>query len=372
MVFHFRCFSIGYVTHDDTNERSVDNFYTAPSQLELRPDGSTPILQKEYVSSLDVRSSNLRVFTPDELKKATKKYDQSTFLGEGGFGSVHKGVIKRLEHPFDSIHVAVKRCKRGRKGLREWETEVNFLGKIKHQNLVKLIGYCNEDNGNESNWLLVYEYMPNGSLDAHLSANSKAPLSWGIRLKIAKDAATGLTYLHEGAGVDRQTIFRDFKPSNILLDSQMNAKLSDFGFVREGPRDGRTHISTTVVGTKGYAAPEYVQTGHLTAKVDVWSYGIFIEELITGRRPSAQNNSERTLKSISWICCCSGSEKLNLVADPRLKGKYSEKSMQKLSSIAEKCLVKDPKLRPTMRQVLEMVNKAIELENQQLLNGSQT
>ncbi|GJW60697.1 probable receptor-like protein kinase [Tanacetum coccineum] len=261
-------------------------------------------------------------------------------------------------------------CKLREKGLREWETEVNFLGKVKHPNLVKLIGYCNEDNGSENNWILVYEYMTNGSLDSHLSANSKATLSWGTRLKIAKDAATGLTYLHEGTGVDRQTIFRDFKPSNILLDSQMNAKLSDFGFVREGPRDGRTHISTGVVGTKGYAAPEYVQTGHLTAKVDVWSYGIFLEELITGRRPFAQNNSEKTPKCMSWICCCSGSEKLKLVADPRLKGKYSEKSKQKLSSIADKCLVKDPKLRPTMRQVLGMVNKAIELGNQQLVNGS--
>ncbi|KAK9079317.1 hypothetical protein SSX86_000988 [Deinandra increscens subsp. villosa] len=327
MVFNFRCFSFGEVAQ---GPQSDDNFVTAPSRFDLRPSGSAPASGNvDYIRSgvpgLNGRSSTLRVFKFAELKEATKNFDESTKIGKGGFGSVHMGMVKSLEHPFGDVRVAVKCGKKGPKGQRQWQTEVDFLGEIKHQNLVKLIGYCYEEHENESNWLLVYEYMANRSLDVHLSGKSNKHLSWSMRLKIARDAAIGLKYLHEGMGPDNQVIFRDFKPSNVLLDADWNAKLSDFGLVREGPQDGRSHVSTSVVGTKGYAAPEYVQTGRLTFKVDVWSYGIFLQELITGQPPVSKKNTEIDPKCMNW----------------------------------------DPKLRPTMSEVLEMVNQAIALEDQQ-------
>ncbi|KAI3822580.1 hypothetical protein L1987_10173 [Smallanthus sonchifolius] len=178
-----------------------------------------------------------------------------------------------------------------------------------------------------------------------------------MRLKIARDAAIGLQYLHEGMGPGNEIIFRDFKPSNVLLDEDWNAKLSDFGLVREGPQDGRSHVSTSVVGTKGYAAPEYVQTGRLTVKIDVWSYGIFLKELISGQRPLAQKNSQ------TGVCCYAGAGKSKRIVDPRLENNYSDRSMQKIYSIVDKCLVTGHRLRPSMRQVLEMVNEAIALQN---------
>ncbi|XP_071709725.1 serine/threonine-protein kinase PCRK1-like [Rutidosis leptorrhynchoides] len=368
MVFHFRCFSIN--ERQDEVPRSLENYYTAQSDFDLRSTGSGPTSREGHIPNLNVKPGTLRVFSLDDLSKATKNFGESSKIGEGGFGSVYMGTIKRLEPPFDDIRVAVKRGKRGQKGHRQWVTEVNMLGEIKHEKLVKLIGYCSEDNGNESSWLLVYEYMPNKSLDDHLSPNSNNILSWDTRLNIARDAAIGLTYLHEGLGGTRQIIFRDFKPSNILLDENWNAKLSDFGFAREGPQDGRTHVSTSVVGTKGYTAPEYVHTGRLTSKIDVWSYGIFLTELITGRRPAAQKNSENNSECMRWVCCYAGAGNLKLIADPRLQGKYSEKSMLKLSSIADKCLLMDPKSRPTMKEVLAMVNVALVLENQHVNGGN--
>ncbi|XP_076884178.1 serine/threonine-protein kinase PCRK1-like [Bidens hawaiensis] len=360
MVFHFRCFSL-VTAQDEEPPLSIENFYTADSTFELGQSRSASAPQRQDIPNRNVRSSNLRVFSLADLKEATKNFDKSSMIGEGGYGIVHKGVIKSLENPSDDICVAVKRGKRGQRGFKQWETEVNILGDIMHHNLVKLIGYCDDQN----DWLLVYEYMPNGSVDDHLSADSETPLSWDRRLKIALDAAIGLTYLHEGMGGRRKIIFRDFKPSNVLLDKDWNAKLSDFGFAREGPQEGQTHVSTSVVGgTKGYAAPEYVQTGRLRFSIDVWSYGVFLEELITGRRPIVKKNSvEKDPECTSWICCYACAGKSNLTVDPRLEGTYSERSKQRMCFVAEKCLVKDPRNRPTMSQVLQMVREAIALES---------
>ncbi|XP_009764511.1 serine/threonine-protein kinase PCRK1 isoform X2 [Nicotiana tabacum] len=322
-------------------------------------DTSTESRGRSQFPSLSDRPSNLRVFTFSELKSATKNFNRTTKIGEGGFGCVYKATVKSGEDSVKKIDVAVKQLgRRGLQGHKEWVTEVNVLGVAEHQNLVKLVGYCAEDDERGIQRLLVYEYMPNRSVENHLSARSETPLSWAMRLKIAQDAARGLTYLHEE--MDVQIIFRDFKSSNILLDEQWNAKLSDFGLARLGPPEGLTHVSTAVVGTMGYAAPEYVQTGRLTSKSDVWSYGVFLYELITGRRPLDRNRPRIEQKLLEWVKpYISDSKKFQHILDPRLEGKIS-RSAQKLSIVANRCLVRHPKSRPKMSEVVEMVNKVVE------------
>ncbi|CAH9127887.1 unnamed protein product [Cuscuta epithymum] len=306
------------------------------------------------------RSSDLRQFTFLELKEATKKFSRSTKIGEGGFGSVYKGTIRSSEDPSRQVDVAIKQLNStGNQGHKEWVTEVNVLGVVEHENLVQLIGYCAEDGERGIQRLLVYEYMPNSSVDNHLSARSETTLSWATRLRIARDAARGLAYLHEG--MEFQIIFRDFKSANILLDEQWNAKLSDFGLARLGPSEGRSHVSTAVVGTLGYAAPEYIHTGHLSSKNDVWSYGMFLYELITGRRPLDRSRPKREQKLLEWVKqYISDPKKFQTIIDPRLKGEDVLGSAQKLSHVANRCLEKRPKLRPTMTEVLEMVTPIAE------------
>ncbi|CAN4121525.1 unnamed protein product [Withania somnifera] len=322
-------------------------------------DTSTESRGRSQFPSLSDKPSDLRAFTFSELKAATKNFNRTTKIGEGGFGCVYKATLKIGEDSAKKIDVAVKQLgRRGLQGHKEWVTEVNVLGVAEHRNLVKLVGYCAEDDERGIQRLLVYEYMPNRSVENHLSARSETPLSWAMRLKIAQDAARGLTYLHEE--MDVQIIFRDFKSSNILLDEQWNAKLSDFGLARLGPPEGVTHVSTAVVGTMGYAAPEYVQTGRLTSKSDVWSYGVFLYELITGRRPLDRNRPRSEQKLLEWVKpYISDSKKFQQILDPRLEGKIS-RSAQKLSIVANRCLVRHPKSRPKMSEVLEMVNKVIE------------
>lgn len=320
-------------------------------------DTSTESRGRSQFPSLSDRPSELRAFTFSELKAATKNFNRTTKIGEGGFGCVYKATLKCGED--SKIDVAIKQLgRRGLQGHKEWVTEVNVLGVAEHKNLVKLVGYCAEDDERGIQRLLVYEYMPNRSVENHLSARSETPLSWSMRLKIAQDAARGLTYLHEE--MDIQIIFRDFKSSNILLDEQWNAKLSDFGLARLGPPEGLTHVSTAVVGTMGYAAPEYVQTGRLTSKSDVWSYGVFLYELITGRRPLDRNRPRSEQKLLEWVKpYISDSKKFQQIIDPRLDGKIA-RSAQKLSIVANRCLVRHAKSRPKMSEVLEMVNKVVE------------
>ncbi|XP_022767322.1 probable serine/threonine-protein kinase PBL19 [Durio zibethinus] len=355
-------------TPKSVSNRSMNSIFTdreiGRSGSELNSQNvsgiSTESMGRSSFPSMSQRPSNLRVFTVSELKSATKNFSRSVMIGEGGFGCVYKGFIKGPDDSSQKIEVAVKQLgKRGLQGHKEWVTEVNVLGVVEHPNLVKLVGYCAEDDERGIQRLLIYEYMPNRSVENHLSVRSETTLSWAMRLKIAQDAACGLAYLHEG--MDFQIIFRDFKSSNILLDEQWNAKLSDFGLARLGPSEGLTHVSTAVVGTMGYAAPEYIQTGRLTSKIDVWSYGVFLYELITGRRPLDKNRPKAEQKLLEWVKpYLSNVKKFQLILDPRLKGKYQLKSAQKLASVANRCLVRNPKSRPKMSEVLEMVNRIVE------------
>ncbi|KAF5192458.1 Serine/threonine-protein kinase PCRK1 [Thalictrum thalictroides] len=306
------------------------------------------------------RANDLRVFAFSELKSATRGFSRSLLIGEGGFGCVYKGVVKiSADDSHDKMEVAVKQLNRnGLQGHKEWITEVNCLGVVKHPSLVKLVGYCAEDDERGIQRLLVYEFMPNKSLEDHLLARVPQPLSWTMRIKIAHDAARGLAYLHEE--MDFQLIFRDFKTSNILLDEDFNAKLSDFGLARQGPSEGLGHVSTSVVGTVGYAAPEYVQTGRLTAKSDVWSFGVVLYELITGRRSVDRNLPKNEQKLLEWVKpYVSGSKRIHVIMDPQLEGQYCRVSVQKLVSLANKCLMKQPKSRPKMSEVVEILGQLI-------------
>ncbi|KAK4440865.1 Serine/threonine-protein kinase PCRK1 [Sesamum alatum] len=308
------------------------------------------------------RANDLRVFTFSELKSATRGFSRSLVIGEGGFGCVYRGRVKVVDSGSgleSDVDVAIKQLNRnGCQGHKEWINEVNFLGVVKHPNLVKLVGYCADDDERGIQRLLVYELMCNKSLEDHLLSRSASPLPWIVRLKIAQDAARGLAYLHEE--MEFQLIFRDFKTSNILLDEDFNAKLSDFGLARQGPSAGLSHVSTSVVGTVGYAAPEYVHTGRLTAKSDVWSFGVVLYELITGRRVLERNLPRGEQKLLEWVRpYVSDPKKFHLILDPRLEGQNCMKSAQRLASLANKCLMKHPRSRPKMSEVIEMLGSII-------------
>ncbi|XP_021897932.1 probable serine/threonine-protein kinase PBL19 [Carica papaya] len=194
------------------------------------------------------RGQNSRVFSFSELRVATNDFNRMLKIGEGGFGSVYKGLIRPADGNGEPFVVAIKKLNRnGLQGHKQWVAEVQFLGVVDHPNLVKLIGYCAVDGERGMQRLLVYEFLQNKSLEDHLFGRAHPALPWNTRLQVILGAAEGLAYLHEGLEV--QVIYRDFKASNVLLDKNFKPKLSDFGLAREGPNEGNTHVSTAVVGT---------------------------------------------------------------------------------------------------------------------------
>ncbi|WOG94204.1 hypothetical protein DCAR_0313497 [Daucus carota subsp. sativus] len=317
------------------------------SRVSISDFSSSSVLSEELSNSLV--GSNLYDFTLAELKVITHGFSPSNFLGEGGFGPVHKGFIdENLRPGLKAQSVAVKNLDLdGLQGHKEWLTEVIFLGQLRHEHMVKLIGYCCEDE----NRLLVYEYMPRGSLENQLFRKYSVPIPWSTRIKIALDAAKGLAFLHEA---EKPVIYRDFKASNILLDSDYTAKLSDFGLAREGPEGDATHVTTRVMGTHGYAAPEYMCTGHLTAASDVYSYGVLLLELLTGRRAMDRSRPSRAQSLVDWAkSSLREPRKLGRIMDPKLEGQYSETAALKTAALAYQCLGQRPKSRPTMRTVIK-------------------
>ncbi|CAO2841196.1 unnamed protein product [Amaranthus hypochondriacus] len=308
----------------------------------------------------------LLVFTFHELKSATGNFRPDSILGEGGFGYVFKGWIEENStspaKPGTGVTVAVKSLKPdGLQGHREWVAEVDFLGQLHHPNLVKLIGYCSEDDQR----LLVYEFMTRGSLENHLFRRTM-PLSWPSRMKIALGAAKGLAFLH---GNHEPVIYRDFKTSNILLDLEFNAKLSDFGLAKAGPQGDKTHVSTRVVGTYGYAAPEYVMTGHLTSKSDVYSFGVVLLEILTGRRSMDKKRPSGEQNLVTWARpYLADKRKLYQIVDPRLELNYSIKGVQKVCQLAYGCLNRDPKLRPSMDEIVKVLTPLLDLNDMAIIS----
>lgn len=305
-------------------------------------------------------TSNLRVFTFAELKTATRNFRIDTLLGEGGFGKVYKGWLESSRNASGTT-VAVKKLNtEGYQGLEEWQSEIHFLGRLYHPNLVKLLGYCYE----ETELLLVYEYMQRGSLENHLFGRGAVvqPLPWDLRLKIAIDAARGLSFLHTS---DREIIYRDFKASNILLDGSYNAKISDFGLAKLGPSASQSHLSTTVMGTPGYAAPEYMQTGHLYVKSDVYGFGVVLVEILTGQRAIDLNRPSGRHILTDWIKPeLQDRRRLKKVMDDKLEGKYPIKAALPIAKLASRCLAPEPKMRPSMKDVLETLQGVQAATNQ--------
>ncbi|KAJ8767911.1 hypothetical protein K2173_020851 [Erythroxylum novogranatense] len=295
--------------------------------------------------------NNVNIFTYQEMTLATKHFRPEFILGEGGFGVVYKGIIDQtVRLGYETTHVAIKELNPdGLQGDREWLAEVKYLGQLRHSNLVKLIGYCCEDEHR----LIVYEYMASGSLEKHLFRRVGCTLTWPKRMKIALDAAKGLAYLH---GLERSVIYRDLKTANILLDADFNAKLSDFGLAKDGPMGDQTHVSTRVMGTYGYAAPEYVMTGHLTARSDVYGFGVVLLELLLGRRALDKGRPSREHNLVEWARpLLNNNKKILRILDPKMDRQYSVRVAMKVATLAYQCLSQNPKGRPLMSEVVELL-----------------
>ncbi|XP_057976743.1 probable serine/threonine-protein kinase PBL19 isoform X2 [Malania oleifera] len=306
------------------------------------------------------KEHNLRVFSLQELRTATNDFSRLLKIGEGGFGNVYKGTVMPACGRGDPMVVAIKKLnKNSLQGHKQWLAEVQFLGIVDHPNLVKLLGFCSTDGERGIQRLLVYEFMPNKSLEHHLFSRALPTLPWKTRLQIILGAAQGLAYLHEGLEV--QVIYRDFKSSNVLLDENFKPKLSDFGLAREGPTGDRTHVSTAVVGTYGYAAPEYVETGHLSVKSDIWTFGVVLYEILTGRRTVERNRPAMEQKLLEWVKQFpADSRKFSMIVDPRLRDQYSLSAARKIAKLADSCLNKNARDRPTMGQIVETLRQAIQ------------
>ena len=361
------CFSSEKDQHSNyTHASPQGDDSVVSSQAPSRTSNTTPLASKNVK---DLRQSpgyiNVSIFTYDEMSLATKRFRPELILGEGGFGVVYKGVVDdTVRTGYKTTQVAIKELNReGYQGDREWLAEVNYLGQLSHPNLVKLIGYCCEDEHR----LLVYEYMASGSLEKHLFRRVGCTLTWSRRMKIALDAAKGLAFLH---GAERPIIYRDFKTSNILLDGDFNAKLSDFGLAKEGPMGDQTHVSTRVMGTYGYAAPEYVMTGHLTARSDVYGFGVVLLELLLGRRAMDKSRPGQEHNLVEWARpLLNHNKKLLRIVDPRLEGQYSLKTAMKVAHLAYQCLSQNPKGRPLMSQVVELLESLQTAGNHELQSG---
>ncbi|KAG6415080.1 hypothetical protein SASPL_122482 [Salvia splendens] len=286
-----------------------------------------------------------RNFALADLVAATENFKDGNFLGEGGFGPVYKGRLPNGEI------VAIKQLDRnGSQGIREFVAEVLTLSNAEHSNLVKLIGYCAEGDQR----LLVYEYMPLGCLQdlLHDIYPGSEVLDWNSRMKIAAGAAEGLEYLH--TKMSPPIIYRDLKCSNILLGKGYNSKLSDFGLAKEGPSGDKTHVSTRVMGTYGYCAPDYAMTGQLNFKSDIYSFGVVLLEILTGRRAVDYTKSGPEQNLVDWARpLFKDRKRFHEMADPALEGHYPVRGLYQALAIAAMCIQEQPNIRPNIGDIVK-------------------
>ncbi|GAB2293537.1 Proline-rich receptor-like protein kinase perk1 [Dionaea muscipula] len=298
-----------------------------------------PLPPQSCDSPLGLSSS----FSLEDLALATNNFSSNNLLGQGGFGYVHKGVL------LNGKEIAVKQLKAGGgQGEREFRAEVETISRVHHRHLVSLVGFC--ICGTQR--LLVYEFVPNQTLEFHLHGDGNPTLSWPTRLKIALGAAKGLAYLHKDC--KPKIIHRDIKASNILLDDSFEAKVSDFGLAKFS-LDTDTHVSTRVMGTFGYLAPEYASSGKLTDKSDVFSFGVVLLELITGRRPIDKAHPFTDDSMVEWarplLAEALEGGSFEVLVDPRLD-EYDSSEMAIMVACAAVCVRHSARLRPQMSQVV--------------------
>ncbi|CAN4079561.1 unnamed protein product [Withania somnifera] len=351
--------------------------YLGPSPFSSSPNSDTSFLRSRsqhssYLAATGSQSNfiyspehggigNSRSwFTHEELSEATNGFSSDSILGEGGFGCVYKGVLS------DGREVAVKQLKSGSgQGEREFRAEVEIISRVHHRHLVSLVGYCIS----EQQRLLVYDYVPNDTLEYHLHGKGRPTMDWATRVKVAAGAARGLAYLHEDC--HPRIIHRDIKSSNILLDINFEARVADFGLARLAGDANNTHVTTRVMGTFGYLAPEYASSGKLTEKSDVYSYGVVLLELITGRKPVDQSQPLGDESLVEWarplLAQALETENFEDIVDPRLENNFVAGEMFRMSEAAAACVRHSGSKRPRMSQVVRALDSMDELSD--LSNG---
>ncbi|KAJ6810460.1 putative serine/threonine-protein kinase PBL7 [Iris pallida] len=324
---------------------------SSPGDVRGREEPLDPPARKaeaEVEVVVSAPGAGVQVFAYKQLHSATGGFGRGNVVGHGSFGSVYKGALA------DGRRIAVKLMDRaGKQGEEEFKMEVDLLTRLRSQYLLSLVGYCSDG----CHRMLVYEYMTNGGLQEHLYPTGGlrggvSKLNWETRMKIALEAAKGLEYLHEH--VNPPVIHRDFKSSNILLDKNFHAKVSDFGLAKLGSDKAGGHVSTRVLGTQGYVAPEYALTGHLTTKSDVYSYGVVLLELLTGRVPVDMKRPSGEGVLVSWaLPRLTDREKVVQIMDPSLEERYTVKEVVQVAAIAAMCVQPEADYRPLMADVVQ-------------------
>ncbi|GAA0140150.1 hypothetical protein LIER_01556 [Lithospermum erythrorhizon] len=348
MVNCFSCFMSPEAIQRRSLKRSIQKYedtkeFASFANLSLKTDSGRRRYIAHEIEKIGKEKIAAQIFRYRDLCAATENFNNDYLIGEGGFGRVYKGQLNNKD-------VAIKKLDRnGFQGNREFLVEVLVLSLLHHPHLVDLVGYCCDGDQR----VLVYEYMQMGSLEDHLFdiPPDEEALDWSTRMKIAEGAARGLEHLHESA--NPPIIYRDFKASNILIGDDFNSKLSDFGLAKLGPTGEKTHVSTRVMGTYGYCAPEYALTGKLTTKSDIYSFGVVFLEIITGRRviDNSKPNNEQNL--VEWAQpLFKDKRKFHLMADPRLEGNYPMKGLYQALAIAAMCLQEEADTRPYMSDVV--------------------